>query len=511
MRLAIVGLVFLLPAQENAPRIVLGDRTELRAGIDGFSLPGPLRVRDGGRVREIALEDVSRIVFSDAAPGRPDPGVEQLRLQLGGLLSGKVVAFEGDQFRVETSAGSFRVPRSEVRALALGPLGGPLPELREEPVDVLIREESRKEEGKDAPLRELVAEYGRLLAVGERVKFRANPPLAAEGAAAAKPADREFERSAVKHVYLHRETPLPDPPPGWFAKLTFANGDKLVGMLQSLTSERARVFSHLVGVVDVPRKQLHAVTFAPQARMTSGNILVCDQNGIRDFDAQGKEIWTYAQNTQYSWSARRLPSGNVLIANTNYNQVIEVRPEGRSGGKVDWRIEQSNYPYDAVRLESGNTLVAEYYANRVVEYEAKSKNIVWQAAVNYPISVQRLQSGNTLVSSNYQVVELDREGREKWRANLTGVRPWRAQRLESGNTLITDYQRGQVVEVDADSRVLWKHGNLSRPVQALRLEDGNTLILEQGQNRVIEIDPANPKKVVERVKGLNYPQGMSIY
>ena len=384
-------------------------------------------------------------------------------------------------------------------------------ELREEPRDVLIREVSRKEEGKEAPVRELVADYGQLVAIGGKVRFRAIPPPAKEGEPPGKEEEREHDRASVKHVYLHREGGPAESPPGWFAKLAFRNGDKLVGTLQAVLPDRVRFFSHLVGNVELARKHLHSVAFVPQARMTVGNVLVCDQNGIREFDAQGKETWTYAQNTQYSWSARKLPNGNVLIANTNYNQVIEVKPEGRSGGKVEWKIEQSNYPYDAVRLENGNTLVAEYYANRVAEYDAKTRAIAWQAAVNYPISVQRLEDGNTLVCSNYQVVELDREGREKWRANLGGVRPWRAQRLENGNTLITDYQRGQVVEVDSESHVLWTMPNLSRPVQSIRLEDGNTLILEQGQNRVIEVDPMNPKKIVGEIKGLNYPQGMSTY
>jgi len=95
-------------------------------------------------------------------------------------------------------------------------------------------------------------------------------------------------------------------------------------------------------------------------------------------------------------------------------------------------------------------------------------------------------------------------------AGLQGVRPWRAQRLESGNTLITDYQRGQVVEVDPESKQVWKKTGLSRPVQAIRLEEGNILILEQGANRLIEVDPATNKSV-DVVKGLNYPQGMSTY
>jgi len=289
------------------------------------------------------------------------------------------------------------------------------------------------------------------------------------------------------------------------------NGDKLVGVLEAFTADRVRIFSHLFGEAEIDKKNIQSVSFVQHARMSVGNILICDQNGIREFDRTGKELWTYANNTAYAWSARKLESGNVLIANTNFNQVLEVKPSGKTGGEVVWRMEQSNYPYDAIRLDNGNTLVAEYYSNRVVEYEAKSKNAVWQAAINYPVSVQRLESGTTLVCSNYQVVELDRDGKQKWQASLQGVRPHRAQRLENGNTLITDFQRGQVVEIDPESKVVWKKTSLSRPVQALRLEDGNILILEQGANRLIEIDPANPNKLTPIITGLNYPQGLSTY
>ncbi len=498
---------------EDADRIVLSDRTELEGELLGYEVPGVLRLREkeGGRVRGVSVEEVSRILFTREAAPRPDRSGEQARLSAGGTLTGKLRSFEGDWATVETPAGTFRVRRSDVKALILGPLPGPLPELREDAKDVLIREAERKEEGKETPARALVAEYGRLVSVGGKVRFRVEAAPGEEGGAPAKDEERDYERAEVRHVYLRRGGASPEAPSGWFAKVTLRNGDKLVGTLQAVGPDRIRLFSHLVGIVELPRSQLHSLAFVPQARMTVGNVLVCDQNGIREFDAQGKEVWTYAQNTQYSWSARRLSNGNVLVANTNFNQVIEVKPEGRSGGRVEWKIEQSNYPYDAVRLDGGNTLVAEYYANRVVEYEPSTRNVVWQAAVNYPISVQRLEDGNTLVSSNYQVVELDREGREKWRANIPGVRPWRAQRLETGNTLITDYQRGQVIEIDSESKVLWRMDGLSRPVQAIRLEDGNTLILEQGQNRVIEVDPTNPRKIVSEIKGLNYPQGMSTY
>jgi hypothetical protein len=133
----------------------------------------------------------------------------------------------------------------------------------------------------------------------------------------------------------------------------------------------------------------------------------------------------------------------------------------------------------------------------------------------YPMAAQRLENGNTLITTNNAVFEVNREGREQWRANLLRagtIRPHRAVRLENGNTLITDQQKGQVVELDPNSVEVWKETGLAHPAQALRLEDGNTLILEQGANRVIEIDPANPRNRIEVLKrGLSVPMGMTTY
>jgi hypothetical protein len=114
-------------------------------------------------------------------------------------------------------------------------------------------------------------------------------------------------------------------------------------------------------------------------------------------------------------------------------------------------------------------------------------------------------------AANFQLLEVDREGRVRWQMRVPGVFAWRAQRLENGNTLVVDHRRGQVVEIDREGKSVWTLGNLSRPVQALRLEDGSTLVLEQGQNRVLESDPADPRKAVPRITGLQYPQAMSTH
>jgi hypothetical protein len=499
--------------EEKFDRILLSDRSEVRGSISGIDVSGTLhvRVKDSDRVIRIAVEEIARLHFGSEESVQFDPQGQQLRLYHGGAVSGQLKSFDGKTAQIDAPSGTYRIRRADIKSIVLAPLAGPMPDLKDEKKDILIHAVEKKEEGKEKPISVLVAEYGRLLSVGEKVQFHVVPvKKEGEEAPAGPEEDREYDRATVKSVYLHRDEAAHELPPGWFAKLLLKNGDKMVGVIQSFGPDRVRVFSHLFGTAEIEKKYIHTVSFVQHARMSVGNMLICDQNGIREFDRGGRELWTYANNTQYCWSARKLENGNVLIANTNYNQVIEVKPTGRASGEIVWRMDQSNYPYDALRLDNGNTLVAEYYSNRVVEYEAKSKNSVWQATINYPISLQRLENGNTLVCSNYQVVELDPKGVQKWQASLQGVRPWRAQRLENGNTIITDYQRGQVVEIDANSNKVWEKKGLSRPVQAIRMEDGNTLILEQGANRLIEVDPSSGKQV-DVVKGLNYPQGMSTY
>ncbi len=502
MRALLAGALLVLAqekAREDAPeRIILTDRTELRGRLVRHDATGLLHVREaeGGRVLRIPVEEVLRVQFGSDEAVQVPPGGERFRLAHGGSLTGRVREWRAGAGVIETPAGAFRVRRADIKAVVLAPLTGAPPEIKEERKDVLIRELPRPDPAKGSP--EYAAEYGELVAIGEKVAFRPSP-----GAP-----EKEFPRAEVRQIYIHQESDAADAPAGWFAKVLFRNGDRLVGVLRSVDADRVRLFSHLFGDAEIGKAWIHSIHFVPHARMTVGNLLVCDQGGVRELDRQGRAIWTYGNAAEFSMSARKLDNGHVLIANTQYNQVIEVKPSGKSGGEIVWRLENLSNPYDAVRLGNGNTLVAEYNLSRVVEYDARTKNAVWQASVDYPISVQRLENGNTLVCSIYRVVEIDREGKEKWKSAPGRGRPWRAQRLDNGNTLITD-QRGQVLEVDPNHNEVWKLEGLLRPLQALRLEDGNTLILEQGQNRILEVDPS--KRPVNTITGLNNPQGMSTY
>ncbi len=483
--------LLLLAAQGAPERLVYADRSELAGQLAGVDASGALVFREAGsgRLLNVAPEEVWKISFEGDAPAAEEkPGEAGLRFLLGGGVSGRSVRFEKDVALLEHPAGLLRARRAELRSIQLGPPPGALPEIKEGTLDVLIREDDKKA---------LVAELGRLVSLGETAV------LAGEGG------ERSFPRAAVRQILL-RGGRTGEAPAGWFAKIVFRNGDKIVGVLRDAPPGKLALFSTALGALEVERRHLRSATFMPTARLSVGNLLICDQTGVREVDRTGREVWSYQLSVQYAWSARKLENGHVLIANTNFNQVLEVRPTGRTGGAIVWQQDQSSYPYDAVRLDSGNTLVAEYTANRVVEYDAKNK-VVWEHAIDNPQSVQRLENGNTLVCTALSVVEIGRMNQERWRLAVAGLRPYRATRLENGNTLVVDHQRHRVLEYNPQAVEVWKVQGLLRPVQAIRTDDGSTLILEQGANRVVEADAAGNKRPLPEIRDLRYPQGMSLY
>lgn len=485
-------LCLLLAVQEG--RVLLSDRTEVKGEIAGYEAPGYLVVRRGGRDRRIPVEEVARLQFARAPKVALEASAERVRLFHGGRLTGTVRSFREGRIEIETPSGVLALRRADVRSIHLAPPKLPLPELKDEAADVLVRT-GKDDEGGEI----LVAAYGTLTGIGDGIRFRTK-----EGK------ELDLPRGEVRRIYLHHAEPPRELPPGWFAKVLFRNGDRAVGVIRSIRPASVRLFSHLFGTADLPRDRIHSVSFVHSARMQLGHLLVCDQTGVREFDPQGREVWAYTREVQHSWVARKLDNGNVLIANTHYNKVLEVRPTGKRGGIIEWQLE-CQYPHDVRRLENGNTLVVEHYKNRVVEYDTRTREEVWQCHVTSPYSAERLPDGSTLVAGQSGVVTVDAAGQVTWQASLSAVRPVRAHRLENGNTLVVDQRRSRVIELNGDSEEVWTMDGLSRPVEALRLENGNTLILEQGRQRVIEVDPTDPGRPVREMPAGRNPQGLSIY
>jgi len=102
-------------------------------------------------------------------------------------------------------------------------------------------------------------------------------------------------------------------------------------------------------------------------------------NKVSEYDADGKEIWTYAVNGP--WSATRLKNGNTLIA-SYHNRIVEVNHEGQ----VVWEFTQKDAPdykffifQEVSRLANGNTVICSWCPGDI------------RSATNWPGSVQVLE------------------------------------------------------------------------------------------------------------------------
>lgn len=106
-----------------------------------------------------------------------------------------------------------------------------------------------------------------------------------------------------------------------------------------------------------PHLQFRRVRLTREGTYLAANL---DINRVAEYDANGKEMWSY--NIKGPWWASRLNNGNTLI--TSYpNTVVEVNKKG----EVVWKFSQEDAPeykffifQEAVRLANGNTVICNW-------------------------------------------------------------------------------------------------------------------------------------------------------
>jgi HEAT repeats len=220
------------------------------------------------------------------------------------------------------------------------------------------------------------------------------------------------------------------------------------------------------------------------------------------------------------------------------NRVVQTAEvmELDASKKPRWKFEMQNnvYPVDGqvVRVNGADrVLLAEYQGGRVSERDFKGE-VKWEKAVGgNPIGVQRLPNGNTFVIMQNRLLEIDRDGNEKF--NL--VRPsndiMRARKLLNGDVamvtsngmftrmegktqkttltfhvgpvgaifgsmdvlpdggvLLPDLQQSRVVEYNAAGKEVKSIAVQWQPNSVMRLPNGNTLISSQNTKKIAEYD-----------------------
>jgi hypothetical protein len=211
-------------------------------------------------------------------------------------------------------------------------------------------------------------------------------------------------------------------------------------------------------------------------------------------DASGKMFWQYGQagvagsdvnqlNTPVG--AVFLPYGNILICDQGNHRVIEVSmvsktivwQHGTTGTSGTGR-NYLNSPGSVQLLDNGNILIADTGNNRVIEVTRRHRT-VWRygdsdsgGSLNGPSFACRLENGNTLItdSGNNRILEIDRSGRKvmefvtsKQSGSVGDPLPTRAVRLDNGDTLISDQFNHQVIEIDSDLNIVFTQGSMGTP------------------------------------------------
>jgi outer membrane protein assembly factor BamB len=230
--------------------------------------------------------------------------------------------------------------------------------------------------------------------------------------------------------------------------------------------------------------------------LPSGNLMV--QQGpakVAEIDVKKKEVvWSYDSAKANGNEGKRievhafqpLADGNVMIAESGAQRIIEVDRSGKLLREVKLKVDRPNAHTDtrlARKLESGNYLVCHEGDGVVREYDATGK-IVWEYDV--PLFGREAKGGH---------------GPDSW-----GDKCFAAVRLANGNTLIATGNGHSVLEVSPEKEIVWKVEQRDLPGITLAwvttlevLKNGNYLIgnchAGKGQPQLIELEPKT-KKVV---------------
>jgi outer membrane protein assembly factor BamB len=211
-------------------------------------------------------------------------------------------------------------------------------------------------------------------------------------------------------------------------------------------------------------------------------------------DASGKIFWQYGQTGVAGSDANQLntpvcaaylPYGNILICDQGNHRVIEVSMVSKT---IVWQHGTTGAsgighdhlcsPGSAQLLDNGNILIADTGNNRVIEVSRRHRTVWWCGdpnsgeSLNGPSFACRQENGNTLItdSGHNRILEIDRRGRtvmefatNQQSGSVADPLPTQAVRLDNGNTLISDQFNHQVIEIDSGSNVVFTQGSMGTP------------------------------------------------
>ncbi len=230
-----------------------------------------------------------------------------------------------------------------------------------------------------------------------------------------------------------------------------------------ITDFNDRLIWRYTGALDIPHSAYP---------MSNGDILIADtgNNRVIEVNRESEIVWnsddlgrgggrlgqgTLSDGTKldYPNDAKPLPNGDLLISLRLQNRVVEITPTGHIVKKISGFLHRQHNPNP---LSNGNTLIADSDANRVIEVGVLGKHIIWKFGA---------QSGPTALA---------------W--------PRDAERLKNGDTLITDSNNDRLLEVTHSRRIVRQWTGIQHPYSTAVLPDGNILVGDGSQYGVVELN-----------------------
>jgi len=255
-------------------------------------------------------------------------------------------------------------------------------------------------------------------------------------------------------------------------------------------------------IVVMPHNQL-LITDIGSLDRTGGKVIITN--------FQRQLLWQYQGALDIPHSAYPMPNGDILIADTGDNRVIEVN----RASQIVWDTDNLgnghgvlgegtmsdgstlDYPNDAKPLANGDILISCRLQNRVIEITDQGK-IVRDISgfLHGQHNPTPLSNGDMLISDSGwdRVLEINPKNKVVWQfgGQVDGVDilnwPRDAQLLSDGNTLITDSDNDRLIVVTPSGKIVRQYTNLRQPYATAVLPDGNVLVGD-GASGVVELTP----------------------
>lgn len=238
-------------------------------------------------------------------------------------------------------------------------------------------------------------------------------------------------------------------------------------------------------------------------RLNNGNTLIADAGGedgtgseVIEVNSAGEIVWRSDNGYRFAHTARRLPGGNTVIADTTNDRILEVN----AFDEIIWSSEHWPntdlfcYPNNISVMGNERFMVTNRNANGFVIVDRAGKvEFKSTAELKHPHNCEPLADGSFIVadSDEDRVRIINTEGETLWQYAENLRWPRDADLLPNGHVLIADSKNSRLVEVNRDGQTVWEYqaSHFANIYELQRLKNGNTLFSDQQHQRVVEVSP----------------------